>query len=93
MRCKLNICALVIYMRVGYVHFVLKSAVCFDWPAIQCVVIGRTPQACDGNVTSPYHIWNIFHGSDGNNTTARIKVMPSFFAFTFGRCYAYLPTR
>ncbi len=30
---------------------VLKSEVCSDWPAIQSVVIGRTPQACDGNVT------------------------------------------
>ncbi len=30
---------------------VLKSEVCSDWPAIQCFVIGRIPQACDGNVT------------------------------------------
>ncbi len=30
---------------------VLRSEVCSDWPAIRCVVIGRTPQACDGNVT------------------------------------------
>ncbi len=22
-----------------------------DWPAIQCIVIGRIPQACDGNFT------------------------------------------
>ncbi len=28
-----------------------KLIVCSDWPAIQCVVIGRMPQACDGNVT------------------------------------------
>ncbi len=27
---------------------------CSDWPAIQCVVIGRIPQACDGNVILPY---------------------------------------
>ncbi len=28
---------------------------CSDWPAIQCVVIGRIPQSCDGNVTPvPY---------------------------------------
>ncbi len=30
---------------------VLRSEACSDWPAIRCVVIGRTPQACDGNVT------------------------------------------
>ncbi len=29
----------------------------------------------------------------GNNTTARIKVTPSFFAYTFGQCYANLPTQ
>ncbi len=34
---------------------VLRSEVCSDWPAIQCVLIGRIPQAWDGNVTpSPY---------------------------------------
>ncbi len=30
---------------------VLRSEACSDWPAIWCVVIGRIPQACDGNVT------------------------------------------
>jgi len=30
---------------------VLRSQVCSDWPAIRCVVIGRIPQACNGNVT------------------------------------------
>lgn len=39
---------------------VLKSAVCSDWPAIHCVVIGWIPQARDRNVTAL--------------TTARIKV-------------------
>uniref|UniRef100_A0A8C1UEC5 Chymotrypsin B-like n=1 Tax=Cyprinus carpio TaxID=7962 RepID=A0A8C1UEC5_CYPCA len=29
-----------------------KSDVCSDWPAIQCIVIGRMFQASDGNVTS-----------------------------------------
>ncbi len=28
-----------------------ESEACSDWPAIQCVVIGRIPQAWDGNVT------------------------------------------
>ncbi len=28
---------------------VLRSKACSDWPAIQCVVIGRIPQACYGN--------------------------------------------
>ncbi len=32
------------------------------------------------------------HGAGGsNNTTARIKISPSFFACTFGQCYAILP--
>ncbi len=30
---------------------VLRSEACSDWPAIQCIVIGRIPQAWDGNVT------------------------------------------
>ncbi len=34
------------------------------------------------------------HGAGGsNNTTARIKIKPSLFAYTFGRCYANLPTQ
>ncbi len=35
---------------------VLRSEACADWPAIQWVVIGRIPQAWDGNVTPPYHV-------------------------------------
>ncbi len=77
---------------------ILKSPVCSDWPAIQCIVIGRLPQMCDGNVITPYHIWKHtasprHGGGGGNNTTARIIVTSSFFAFTFGRCYANLPTQ
>ncbi len=33
--------------------------VCSDWPAIQCVVIGRIPQACGWNVM-PLTIFGIF---------------------------------
>ncbi len=36
---------------------VLRSEVCSDWPAIQCVVIGRIPQACDENVTPLTMLW------------------------------------
>ncbi len=36
---------------------VLRSEVCSDWPAIRCVVIGRIPQACDGNVTPLPMLW------------------------------------
>ncbi len=33
------------------------------------------------------------HRADGSNSaTARIIITPSFFAYTFGRCYANLPT-
>ncbi len=45
---------------------------------------------------APYHIWKHTASprqDSGNNTTARIKVTPPFFAYTFGRCYANLPTR
>ncbi len=35
---------------------VLRSEACSDWPAIQCIVIGRILQTCDGNVTPPHRI-------------------------------------
>ncbi len=37
---------------------VLRSEVCSDWPAIQCIVIGRLPQAWDGNVTPLTVLWH-----------------------------------
>ncbi len=40
------------------------------------------------NTASPRHGVNRI-----NNTTVRIKMMPSFFAYTFGRCYASRPTQ
>ncbi len=36
---------------------VLRSEMCSDWPAIQFIVIGRIPQACDGNVTPHTVLW------------------------------------
>ncbi len=44
--------------RVGFykVHR-SESEACSDWPAVQCVVIGRIPQACDGNVTPLTVLW------------------------------------
>ncbi len=36
---------------------VLRSEACSDWPALQCVVIGRIPQAWDGNVTPLTVLW------------------------------------
>ncbi len=39
-----------------YKLIVQRSKVCSDWSAIQCFVIGRIPQAWDGNVTTPYRI-------------------------------------
>ncbi len=57
---------------------VLKSEVCSDWPAIKCVVIGRMPRACDRNVTPLTVFGNTQRLHD--NTTARIKVTPSFIA-------------
>ncbi len=65
---------------------VLRSEVCSDWSAIQCVVIGHIAQACDGNVT-PLTIFGNTQRLHDNNATARLKVTPSFFAYTFGRCY------
>ncbi len=36
---------------------VLRSEVCSDWPAIHCIVIGRMPQAWDGNLTPLTVLW------------------------------------
>ncbi len=36
---------------------VLRSEVCSDWPDIQCILIGRIPQACDGNVMPITMLW------------------------------------
>ncbi len=36
---------------------ILRSEACSDWPAIQCVVIGRIPQTWDGNVTPLTVLW------------------------------------
>ncbi len=78
-------------------HF--ESEVCSDWPAIQCVVIGGY---CYCSFGSPNKVVSLSqrntvspgHGAGGsNNTTARIKITPSFFAYTFGRCFANLPTQ
>ncbi len=41
----------------GRCESTLRSKVCSDWPAIQCVVIGRIPQAWDGNVTALTILW------------------------------------
>ncbi len=49
---------------------VLRSEVCSDWPAIQCVVIGRIPQAWDGNVTPLTVLWcRVPVRQDKNNKT------------------------
>ncbi len=62
------------------------------------------PVRCDWPNTSSvwrkcyatYHIWkhtaSSRHGGGDNKTVARIKVTASFFSYTFGRCYANLPT-
>ncbi len=47
----------VFLQRVAFTKLiVLRSEACSDWPAIQCVVIGRIPRACDANVT-PFTIF------------------------------------
>ncbi len=71
-----------------------EKRVCSDWPAIQCVVISEYLKRVT-KCYAPFHIWNIsFHGSGSNNTTtARIKVTPSFFVYTFRRRYANIPTQ
>ncbi len=39
----------------GFICLFIRNIVCSDWPAIHCVVIGRIPRVCDGNVTPlPY---------------------------------------
>ncbi len=37
---------------------VLRSEACSYWPAIQCIVIGRIPQAWDGDVTHLTMLWS-----------------------------------
>ncbi len=58
---------------------VLKTTVCSDWPAIQCIVIGRIPQVFDGNVTPLTIFGNTQHPhiSMVAAATARMKVTPS----------------
>ncbi len=41
----------------AFLKLILRSEACSDWPAIQCVEIGRIPQACDGNVTPLPMLW------------------------------------
>ncbi len=49
---------------------ILRSEVCSDWPAIQCIVIGRIPQSCDGNVTPLTMLWcRVPARRDQNNKT------------------------
>ncbi len=49
---------------------VLRSEACSDWPGIQCVVIGRIPQAWDGNVTPLTVLWcRVQAWRDKNNKT------------------------
>ncbi len=50
-------------------NIILRSEACSDWPAIQCAVIGRIPQACDEMLRPlPYLETQSLHD---NNTTAR----------------------
>ncbi len=53
-----------------------------DWPNTSSV----SRKCSQWNTASP------LHGAGGCNNTARIIVPPYFFAYTFGRCYANLPT-
>ncbi len=48
---------------------VLRSKVCSDWPAIQCVVIGRIPQACDEKLHPSLYC----NGVPQHNETKTIK--------------------
>ncbi len=42
-----------------FTKLILKSTVCSDWPAIQSVVIGRIPQACDENTITYFEAHSI----------------------------------
>ncbi len=59
---------------------VLRSELCSDWQAIQCIVIGQIPQTCDGNVTAPYHVVMPCPGAMGPNI--RLTINESFVAFS-----------
>ncbi len=55
---------------------VLRSKACSDWPAIQCVVIGRIPQACDRNVTPLHMLWCHVPGVVPNSAPCQIMHRP-----------------
>ncbi len=48
----------------------MRSEVCSDWTAIQCILIGQIPQVCDGNVTPLTVLWcRVQARRDQNNKT------------------------
>ncbi len=57
---------------------VLRSEVCSDWPAIQYVVIGRIPQAWDGNVTPLTVLWCVSRRHD--TKTIKLIINEAFVA-------------
>ncbi len=56
----------------------LRSEVCSDWPAIQYVVIGRIPQAWDGNVTPLTVLWCVSRRHD--TKTIKLIINEAFVA-------------
>ncbi len=52
---------------------VLRSETCSDWLAIRCVVIGRIPQAFDGNVTPLTVLWCHVPARRHKNNKTRYK--------------------
>ncbi len=56
-----------------------------------CVLIWKPKESTLAFTTK--HTASPRHACSNNNTTARIKVTPSFIACTFGWCFANLPTQ
>ncbi len=52
---------------------VLRSETCSDWPAIRCAVIGRIPQALDGNVIPLTVLWCHVPARRHKNNKTRYK--------------------
>ncbi len=79
------------HSNIGVVLF-WNSVVNTTEPLISsCVLIWKPKQSTFALTTK--HTASSGHDGGSNNTTARLKVPPSFIAYTFGRCFANLPTQ
>ncbi len=70
------------FLKIFTKLIVLRSEVCSDWPAIQSIVSGRIPQACDGNVTPLTVLWWRVPGRRDKTKTIKPTINEVFVAFS-----------